>query len=92
MLKEKHKHHLKKLWWDASLGGSNQQSFTSGAGDSTSHGVCLPDRSFKPTPHNFFVDDDIYSIIFDSYQIQQAVVARIKAIYILLGNSDLTTW
>ncbi len=44
------------------------------------------------TPHaaSPFVDDDIYADIFDSYRIQQAVAASIEAIYILLGDSNLS--
>ncbi len=52
--------------------------------------MCLPDGSLQPTPHHLFVNDNIYADIFDSFCIQQAVVASIEAIYILLGESDLS--
>lgn len=45
-----------------------------------------------PTPHHFFVDDNIYCDIFDLHCMQQAVAASIEAIYILLGDSDLSVW
>ncbi len=90
-LKEKHKQHLKKLQWEDSLGSRKQRRYDPTARDSLNQGVRLPDGSIKPTPHHFFVDDDIHGNIFDLYCIQQAVTASIKAIYILLGESDLTT-
>ncbi len=55
-------------------------------------GVRLPNKSIKPTPLHFFVDDDIYGNVFDSKQIWQAITASIKEIYILLGELDLTKW
>ena len=41
------------------------------------------------TPYAFFVDDDIYSGVFDVDRIEQAVAASIEAIFVLLGKSDL---
>ena len=35
------------------------------------------------------MDDDLYSDIFDIERIEQAVAASIKAIFVLLGKSDL---
>ncbi len=91
-LQEKHKHHLDKLQWDISLGNHKRRRFTPAARDSQNPGVRLPDGLLRPTPHHLFVNDDIYADIFDSYPIQQAVVASIEAIYILLGDSDLSQW
>ncbi len=64
--------------------------FTPATRDSRNTGARLPDGSIRPPPHHLFVDDDIYADIFDSYSTQQAVAASIKAIYILLGESDLS--
>lgn len=89
-LQEKHKQHLDKLQWDASLGGRKRCHFISAMRDLQNMGVHLPDRSIKLTPHHFFVDDNIYGDILDSYRIRQVVAASIKAIYILLEESDLS--
>ncbi len=92
MLQKKHKHHLNKLGWDNSLGGWKEWGFTPATRDSLNCGVRLTDGSIKPTPHHFLMDDNTHCNIFDSYQTQQSVAASIKAIYILLGESDLMTW
>ncbi len=89
-LQEKHKKHLDKLHWDNSLGNRKQQRFTLATRDSQNSGVQLPDGSLRPTPHHLFVNNDIYCDVFDSYRIQHAVAASIEAIYILLGDSDLS--
>ncbi len=89
-LQEKHEHHLDKLQWDNSLGNRKQRRFTLAAKDSRNTIVRLSDGLLRPTPHHLFVDNNIYGDIFDSYHIQQAVAASIKAIYILLGESDLS--
>ncbi len=59
--------------------------------DFLNHGICLPDGLIKPMPHHFFVDDNMYCNRFNSSHIWLAVVASIKAIYILLGDSNLMT-
>ncbi len=92
MLQEKHKHHLNKLQWDNSLGSHKRQRFTPATPDSQNTGVRLPNGSILPPPHHLFVDDDIYADIFNSFCIWQAVAASIEAIYILLGESDLSKW
>ena len=43
-----------------------------------------------PTPHSFFVNDDIYLDVFDIVRLKQASATSIEAIFILLGESDLT--
>ncbi len=77
MLQEKHKHHLDKLWWDNSLNSCKQWHFVPANNDSINCGVHLSNGSIKPTPHHFFMDDDIYCNIFNSYCIQQVVAASI---------------
>ncbi len=90
LLQEKHKYHLKKLGWDNSLGNRKRCCFTPVTRDSWNARVRLPNGLLLPTPHHLFVDNDIYRDIFDSFCIQQVVAASIKAIYILLGGSDLS--
>ena len=41
------------------------------------------------TPHDLFVDDDVYAEVFLKKRIEQAIAASIEAIFILLGESDL---
>ena len=43
------------------------------------------------TPHDLFVDDDVYADVYDNAlaRMEQAGVASIKAMFILLGPSDL---
>ena len=41
------------------------------------------------TPHDFYVDDDVYGELYDVDRVEQAVAASIEAIFILLGDSDL---
>lgn len=84
MLQEKHKHHLDKLQWDTSLARCKQQHFAPSAQDLQNKQVHLPNGLVKPMPHHFFVNDNIYSNIFDSYQIWQAAA--------VLGDLDLPTW
>jgi len=90
MLQEKHKQHLDKLQWDVSLSNRKRRRFTPATKDLKNPGARLPDGSLRPTPHHLFVDDNVYADIFNSYRIRQAVAASIEAIYILLGDSDLS--
>ena len=52
-------------------------------------GVLNAGRKPVNTPHTFFVDDNIYSKVFDIERIEQVVVTSIEAITILLGESGL---
>ncbi len=89
-LQEKHRHHLDKLRWDASLGKCKLWRFIPASWDSQNCGIQLPDGLIKPTSHHFFVDNNMYCNIFDSYRIQKVVTASMKGIYIILGDSNLT--
>lgn len=87
-LVKKHRKHIDKLRWRQDL-GSKKAQFTRARACALNPGVL--DTNGKPasTPHAFFVDDDIYSEVFDVDRIEQAVAASIEAIFVLLGESDL---
>ena len=88
-LVEKHRKHLDRLQWQKSL-GSKKAAFTPAKKCSINQGV-LDDQGVPvSTPHNFYVDDDLYAEVFDVGRIEQAIASSIEAIFILLGESDLS--
>ena len=44
----------------------------------------------EDTPHNMFVDDDVYADVFDKSRIERAVAAGIEAVFIVLGKPDIS--
>ncbi len=44
----------------------------------------------KPTPRHLFVDNNVYGDVNDEYKVWQMIAASIKAIYILVGEFNLT--
>jgi hypothetical protein len=87
-LVKKYQKYTNKLRWRHDL-GSKRALFTQARACALNSGVL--DANGKPinTPHAFFVNDDIYSKVFDIERIEQAVVVSIEAIFVLLGESDL---
>ena len=87
-LVKKYQKYTNKLQWRHDL-GSKRALFTQARACALNSGV--PDTNGKPinTPHAFFVNDNIYSKVFDIERIEQAVVVSIEAIFVLLGESDL---
>lgn len=41
------------------------------------------------TPHGVYVDDTIYLDVADKHRFEQAIAASIKAIFVLLGESNM---
>lgn len=87
-LVHKHKKYLDQMVFDKNLGKRPKVPFTKATRDSLNPGV-RSGNSDANTSHMFYVDDDIYSEVFDKQRIRQAAAASIEAIFILLGDSDL---
>lgn len=87
-LVSKHKKYLDQMVFDKKLGRYNKQRFVRAQQDAKNPGVRIGGVD-KATPHMFYVDDDVYSEVFDRERIMQAAAASIEAIFILLGDSDL---
>ena len=88
-LRAKHREVLDKLTWQKSL-GSAKARFVTATPDSKNQGVQDCSGNDVSTPHDMFVDDDLYSEVFKPERLEQAAAASIEAIFILLGHSDLT--
>ena len=58
--------------------------------DNINHGVLNTHGTPVATPHLVYVDDDIYLDIAVATHFEQATTAGKEAIFILLGESDLT--
>eukprot|EP00984_Skeletonema_dohrnii_P032689 scaffold27225_cov80-Skeletonema_dohrnii-CCMP3373.AAC.3 len=88
-LRDKHRKYLDKLQWDVSLDSSSRKKFVPAHADSQNQGVL--DASSQPadTPHDMFVDDDIYAEVYLRWRVEQAIAASIEAMFITLGQSDL---
>ena len=89
-LRAKHKHRLEKLVWQRSL-GSSKAKLTPAKADSINKGVLDSDRKPVKTPHDMFVDDDLYAEVSVKECVEQACAASIEAMFITLGESDLTS-
>ncbi|KAL7485022.1 hypothetical protein ACHAW6_010612, partial [Cyclotella cf. meneghiniana] len=76
------------MQFDCALGKCKPRTFALAVKDDLSPGI--PSEKGQPpnTPHAYYVDDGIYLDIFDESRIQQAIAARIEAIFLLLGDSD----
>ena len=88
-LRSKHRTYLDRLIWKKDL-GSKKARFTQAKRDNINKGVFDDNGIPANTPHDFYVDDDVYSELFDIDRVEQAVAASIEAIFILLGDSDLS--
>lgn len=87
-LRDKYRQALDKLQWEKGL-GNYKGTFTPAKACSKNCGVLDGNGNPVPTPHNFFVDDDLYAEVFNFRRIEQAIAASIAAIFILLGKSEL---
>jgi len=90
-LPTKHRKYLDNLQWNKSLGGSKGK-FVKAKACTKRKGVL--DREGEPvsTPQSMFVDDSLYAEVYedDRVRIEQTIAAGIEAIFILLGQSDLS--
>ena len=57
--------------------------------DAKNQGIQHTDADPNCTPHYLFVDDDIYTLLYNVLAIEQTVAASIEAMFILLGESAL---
>jgi hypothetical protein len=87
-LRDRYRYALDKLQWQPGLGKQHAR-FTPAQACSKNNGVLDNEGNPVPTPHDFFVDDDLYAEVFDLNRVEQAVAASIAAIFILLGKSEL---
>jgi hypothetical protein len=90
-LRAKHRKYLDKLQWNKALGNRNVQ-FVKAKSCSKRQGVLDANGDPAPTPQDLFVDDSLYAEVYehDRDRIEQTIAAGIEAIFILLGQSDLT--
>ena len=90
-LRDKHRQHLDQLQWESSL-GTHTQPFIPAKACTQRLGVLDGNGNPVPTPQRLFVDDSVYTEVFEitRVRIEQAVAAGIEAIFILLGQSDLS--
>ena len=87
-LRDKHRQYLDRLSWQPSL-GSTKARFTLATADSINTGVRDATGTDAHTPHDFYVDDDVYAEVYAVDRIEQAIAASIEAIFILLGQPAL---
>jgi hypothetical protein len=91
-LRTKHRKYLDRMQWQKSL-GSKKAKFTVATKDELNKGVLDEHGNPVNTPHDMFVDDDVYADIYDEARerMEQAAAASIEAIFITLGESDLSS-
>lgn len=89
-LRDKHRKYLDQLQWDVSLDSQSKKRFVPARSDSQNTGVLDSEGHPRDTPHHVFVDDDIYAEVYLRERVEQAVAASIEAMFITLGESDLT--
>ena len=84
----KHAQYLDKLKWGPNLG--KRARFVKAIPCPKHQGVL--DKNGKPvnTPHNYFVDYGITVEVYQRERIRRAIAADIEAIFLLLGESDLS--
>ena len=70
--------------------GSTRAKYVPAKADSLNRDVLGGEDKPDPTPHSFFVDNDIHLDVFDIVRLKQASATSIKIKFILLGKSDLT--
>ncbi|KAL7535992.1 hypothetical protein ACHAWF_006478, partial [Thalassiosira exigua] len=90
-LRDKHRKYLDQLRWDPSL-GNYKGPFTPAKACSQRRGVKDSRGNDVPMPQRLFVDDAVYSDVYqpDRKRIERTIAASIEAIFILLGCSDLS--
>jgi hypothetical protein len=89
-LRDKHRQYLDQLVFDRSLGKrGKRRTLTRAKREDINKGVLTSTGAPEKTPHNFYVDDDVYSELWAIERVEQAVAASIEAVFILLGPSNL---
>ena len=90
-LRIKHRKYLDRLQWEPALGEA-KQAFAPAKACSQWRGVLDEHGNPRPTPQRLFVDELVYAEIYedDKTRIEQAIAAGIEAIFVLLGQSELT--
>ena len=90
-LRDKHRTYLNMLSWDPLLGKA-KKLFTPAKADSKNRGVRSVDGTDSNTPHDLYVDDDVYAEVYheDRIRVEQAIAAGIEAIFLVLSPSNLT--
>ena len=70
--------------------GSKKARFTVAMPDNINKGVLEKDGNVANTPHDMFVDDDIYADVHETTRecVEQAAAASIEAIFTTLGDSN----
>jgi hypothetical protein len=84
-LHTRHAQYINLLKFEHSLSKPQKTPVTQAFLDGFNHGVHFPNGSDAPTPHNFYIDDNIYAEVFKREHIEHAIVASIKVIFLLLG-------
>ena len=87
-LQAKHRKYLGRINWSKILGSKKAKSVPAKA-DSLNRDVLGGESKPAPTPHSFFVNDDIYLDVFDIVRLEQARATSIKTLFIFLGESNL---
>ena len=89
-LRDKHRKYLDMLSWDPLL-GRNRRGFTPAKADNINRGVRSASGRDSNTPHDLFVDDDVYADVYniDRIRLEQAIASGIEAVLTVLGASDL---
>jgi hypothetical protein len=85
----KHTHYINQMQFNQALGKGKPHTFAPAVQDELNPGILIVEGYPPNTPHAYYVDDGIYVYIYDENRIQQAITASIKAIFLLLGDSDL---
>ena len=86
-LVEKHRKYLDQLLWGEHLGTGKR--FVQAHETDLYKGVKNENGVPEDTPHNMFVDDDVYADVFDKIRIEKAVAAGIEAVFIVLGYPEI---
>ena len=85
----KHRQKLDQIQWSKKLGKASEDDFVRAHPSSMHQGVLDDEGNPSNTPHNMFVDDDVYAEIYDVNRMERAIAAGIEAVFILLGESCL---
>ncbi len=54
--------------------------------------ILQPNKTMKPTLHHLIVNNNVYRDLNNNYCMWQTIAVSIKAMYILLGKSNLSSW
>ena len=88
-LRHKHRQYLDRLKWKKGM-GNKHATLIPAVRDEFNQGVLDAEGHPTNVPHFIYVDDDCYAVVYDQDDIEQAVATSIEAIFILLGDSNLT--